>query len=157
VDRRVLLATVAATQLGLSVAGMALALRRGYPFDVPFMRGHPDDLARDSILMGTALSAPVVMLSMQAIAIAMIVRRESRIAARTLEIIGAINVPGYLSERHVRRRLTPSGWDALETPLILASLPLAAAMPLLARSATPKHDRTKRTAMHRSAAGRDET
>jgi hypothetical protein len=35
-------------------------------------------------------------------------------------------VAGYLGERLVRRRLRPSGWDALESPLVLAGIGLAA-------------------------------
>jgi len=40
-------------------------------------------------------------------------------------------VAGYLGERLVRRRLRPSGWDAVESPLVLAGIGLAAAMAAL--------------------------
>ena len=39
---------------------------------------------------------------------------------------------GYLGERLVRRRLRPSGWDAVETPLVVAGIGLAGAMAALA-------------------------
>jgi len=38
---------------------------------------------------------------------------------------------GYLLERLGRQRLRRSGWDAAESPLVIAGLSLAAAMALL--------------------------
>jgi hypothetical protein len=45
--------------------------------------------------------------------------------------LGAAMVAGYLAERLVRHRLAPSGWDAAESPVIVAGIGLAAAMALL--------------------------
>jgi hypothetical protein len=39
---------------------------------------------------------------------------------------------GYLGERLVRQRLRRSGWDALESPLIIAALGLSVGWPRLA-------------------------
>ena len=124
---------MSAAQLGSSVIGMVLALRRGYSFDVTFMRGHPDNVARESILQGTALSAPATTLVAQAIATTVLARRPSIVAVRAIGVIGALDIPGYLSERLVRRRLSLAGWDTLESPLIVVEVSLAAAMPWLAR------------------------
>jgi len=76
-----------------------------------------------------------------------VARRPSHGAARALAGLGALQVPGYLGERLVRRRLRPSGWDAVESPLAAAGLGLAGAMAALgsraarwdgaARSPTP--------------------
>lgn len=115
--------------------GMAVALRNGYYFDLPFMHGRPENVARESLFTGTALSAPVFMLVAQAGATANLARSPNLTAVRLIGVIGAIDVPGYLCERHVRRRLRPSGWDRLESPLIVASILLAGAMIVLARSA----------------------
>ena len=112
---------------------MAAAVRRGYFFDVPFMHGRPETVARESILMGTALSAPVIMLVVHAGATGILVRGESVMAARWIGGIGAVDVVGYLCERHVRLRLKPSGWDPVESPMIVTSILLAAALPVLAR------------------------
>ncbi len=117
---------------------MVLALRRGYSFDVSFMRGHPDNVARESIFQGTALSAPVTTLVAQATATALLARRPSLNVVRVIGVVGALDVPGYLSERLVRRRLSPSGWHPLESPLIVAEISLAAAMPLLAKRVAAK-------------------
>jgi len=57
---------------------------------------------------------------------------------RVIGVVGALDVPGYLSERLVRRRLSPSGWHPLESPLIVAEISLAAAMPLLAKRVAAK-------------------
>ena len=48
-----------------------------------------------------------------------------------LGVLGAAMVAGYLAERLARRRLLPSGWDAAETPVVIAGMGLAAVMALL--------------------------
>jgi pimeloyl-ACP methyl ester carboxylesterase len=133
-----LLAAVSAAQLAISAAGLVVALRRRHPYDVFRMHGRADAIARDAILKGTALSAPVSNLLVQATLTAVMARRPSRAAARALGGLGALQLAGYLGERLVRRRLRPSGWDAVETPLILASLGLAGAMAALGSRAEPR-------------------
>jgi hypothetical protein len=132
--RRLLLASGSAAQLAFAVAGMIVAVRRRRFFDLPLvhMHGHPDHVLRESIFQGTALSAPVTTLVTQAVATTVLARRSSPVARRVLGVVGAVNVPGYLSERLGRRRLTRAGWDRLESPLLVASISLSAAMALLA-------------------------
>jgi hypothetical protein len=55
-------------------------------------------------------------------------RPDATVPARVLGGLGTAMVAGYLMERLVRRRLHPSGWDAAESPMIIAGLSLAAAM-----------------------------
>jgi pimeloyl-ACP methyl ester carboxylesterase len=126
-----LLATVSVAQLATGVAGMAVALRRRHPYDLFRMHGRTDTIARDTILKGTALSAPLSNLLVQAALTVLVARRPSRGAAWALAGLGALQVPGYLGERLVRRRLRPSGWDAVESPLALAGIGLAGAMAVL--------------------------
>ena len=83
------------------------------------------------ILKGTALSAPVSNLLVQAALTVVVARRPSRGTVRALCGLGALQVAGYLGERLVRRRLRPSGWDAVESPLVLAGMGLAGAMAAL--------------------------
>jgi hypothetical protein len=125
------MAGVSAVQLALGLGGMALAIRRRRAFDIPFWHGQESTVGRDSLLMGTALSAPAVMLGAQACATVALVRRPNLAAERVLGGLGAAMVAGYLAERLVRRRLLPSGWDAAETPVITAGMSLAAVMALL--------------------------
>jgi hypothetical protein len=127
-----LLAAVSAVQLGAGLAGVALAVRRRRAFDIPGWRGQQSTVGRDSLLMGTALSAPAVMLVTQAAATVALFRRpEAAPPARVLGGLGAAMVAGYLVERLGRRRLHPSGWDAAESPAVIAGLSLAAVMALL--------------------------
>lgn len=126
-----LLALVSAAQFGCGVGGMTLGIRRGRAFDLPLFHGKEASVGRDSLLMGTALSAPVVMLGAQAGATAILLLRPNAAAARLLGGLGAVMVPGYLAERLVRRRLIPSGWDSLESPVVVAGMGLAAVMALL--------------------------
>src|SRR5919201_4864126 len=128
------LAAVSVAQLATGAAGMVVALRRRHPYHVFWMRGRADAIARDAILKGTALSAPVVNLLIQAALTAVVARRPSRGTARALAGLGAIQVAGYLGERLVRRRLRPAGWDAVESPLLVAAIGLAACMAPLGRS-----------------------
>src|SRR5512132_2538644 len=126
-----LLVAVSVAQLATNVTGLAVALRRRHPYDVFWMHGQADTVARDAILRGTALSAPVSNLLAQAAMTVLVARRPSRGAARALAGLGALQVPGYLGERLVRRRLRPSGWDAVESPLAAAGIGLAGAMAAL--------------------------
>jgi hypothetical protein len=129
-DDRALVA-VSAAQLATGVGGLALALRRRHAFDIPFWHGQPSAVGRDSLLMGTALSAPAVMLGAQAGAITALLRGPSPAARQVLGGLGAAMVAGYLAERLVRHRLAPSGWDPAESPVIVAGISLAAAMALI--------------------------
>jgi hypothetical protein len=127
-----LLAAVSALQLGAGLAGVALAVRRRRAFDIPGWRGQQSTVGRDSLLMGTGLSAPAAMLVTQAGATVALLRRPDAAApARVLGGLGAAMVAGYLVERLGRRRLHPSDWDAAESPTVIAGLSLAAAMALL--------------------------
>ena len=126
-----LLAAVSAAQLACGLWGMAVAIRRRRAFDIPFWQGQESAVSRDSLLMGTALSAPVMMLGAQAWATAALARRPNPAAQRVLGGLGAAMAAGYLAERLVRQRLLPSGWDAAETPVVAAGMSLAVVMALL--------------------------
>jgi hypothetical protein len=134
------LVLVSAAQLGCGVAGLRIAFARKYAYDTPLLRGDPDRIARDAVPMGTALSAPAPMLVGQAVATGLLATGPNRRATRALAALGALMVPGYLGERLVRHRLTPAGWDRVESPLAAAGLGLAAAMAALgSRHGCPSH------------------
>lgn len=110
---------------------MAVAIRRRHPYAFLMLRGDPDRVAREAIGMGTALSAPGMMLLMQAAATAQLIRARTPLAERLLGTLGAGMVVGYLGEDLVRRRLRRSGWDLVESPLAVVGLALASAMAVL--------------------------
>jgi hypothetical protein len=128
VTRRRVLVAVSGVQLALGVAGMRLAIGRGLPYHVPLLHGRPENVKRDSVLMGTALSAPVVILAGQGLATARLARGDSEVATTALGTLGVLMVAGYLAESLVRRRLRPSEWEPVESPLALAGISLAALM-----------------------------
>jgi hypothetical protein len=132
-DRARLLVAVSAAQLASGVAGMIVALRRVHPYDVFWMHGHPDAIACDTLFKGTAFSAPISTLVTQAALTAVMARRPSRRVAQGLRAVGVTMVAGYMGERLVRQRLRPSGWDALESPLIVTALGLSVGMAALGR------------------------
>ena len=127
-DRSLLLAGISAAQLGAGLAGLAVAVRRRHPYAFLVLRGDPDRIALDAIDIGTALSAPGVMLVAQATATAHLLRRRASLAERILGALGAAMMVGYLGEDLVRRRLRRSNWDRLESPLIAVGFGLASAM-----------------------------
>jgi hypothetical protein len=110
---------------------MVVALRREHPYDVVWMHGKPEAITRDTLFKGTALSAPVSNLLIHAALTAVVARRQSRRAEQALGGLGALLIAGYLGERLVRQRLRPSGWDGLESPLLVTAIGLATAMALL--------------------------
>lgn len=133
IARHRLLAAVSAAQLATGLVGMAVGLRRRHPYDVFWMHGQADTIGRDVIFKGTALSAPVSNMVIQAAMTGVVARRPHQRAAQALGGWGALLVAGYLGERLVRQRLRPSGWDTLESPLLLAAIGLAATMAALGR------------------------
>lgn len=128
--RRVML-IVAGAQLAAGLAGMVTAIRREYAYDVFWMHGRANNVRRESILFGTAMSPPVWMLACQAALIVALAQGGTRRFEPALGGLGAAIVGGYLGERLVRERLAPGGWHPLESPLLLAGIGLASAMAVL--------------------------
>jgi len=127
------LAAVSAAQLTAGLVGQVVALRRRLHYDVPFMTGSPDHVARDSWWFGSAISAPSYMLAAQAWAITRLLRGPDERARRALRLLGTGMVGGYLSERICRRRMTPAGFDPVETPIVVVGFACTVAMALLSR------------------------
>ena len=138
-DRR--LAVLSGAQLAAGVLGMALAVRRRRHYDFLFVRGRPERVARDTVLMGTAFSAPVTMLTAQAVATVRLWRGPSRAARLVVAGLGIAMVPGYMGEKLVRRRLTRSGYDSIETPIVIAGISLAAMTALLGATSLRRSQR----------------
>jgi hypothetical protein len=131
-SHRVLVATSQA-QLATVAVGQLVALRERRSFDIAFVgwRGKPDRVARDSWLIGTALSGPVVMHVIQAAAIVRLRAGRSHTATRILGSLGATMACASLLERDVRSALSPAGWNRTTTPIAAAGLTLAVAMAAL--------------------------
>ena len=128
------LVALSAAQLTAGLAGLVVAVRRRRHFDIPFLRGDPDSVARDAWWGGTAYSAPVFMLATQAWATVRLAREPDDVARRTLRGLGVVMTPGYLAERWSRVRLTPRRFDPVETPIVVTALGGAIALAVLARS-----------------------
>ncbi len=127
------LAAVSSIQLAAQLAGHLVALRRRRHFDVPFMTGSPEHLVRDWLWFGTAYSAPPYLLAPQIWATARLLRGPDDRARWELHWLGTGLTLGYLSERLVRDRVRPSGFDLLETPIVASGWSCAMAMAVLAR------------------------
>src|SRR4051794_26504100 len=129
-DSRLALVGVSSFQLAAGIAGHLLALRDRRPFDVPVvgMRGSPEHVGRDSWLNGTGISAPVYMMTCQAVATARLASRPSIVATRVLAGVGVLMAAGYLAERGFLPLLTPSGWSPSVTPVVAAGCGSALAM-----------------------------
>ncbi len=105
-------------------------MRDRRPFDTPLLgkRGSPEDVVRDSLFNGTALSAPMTMLLTQVVATARLANGPSPVAARTLGVLGATMTFGFLIEREFPKAFSPSGFDPVVTPVAAGGFALAAAM-----------------------------
>ena len=101
---------------------MTVAVKRHHAYDFLFLHGHRDQVARDAAFMGTAFSAPLVMLVAQAVATARLLRRASTTAEWVLGALGTAMVPGYLGEALVRKRLRRSSYEPLESPLAMIGI-----------------------------------
>jgi hypothetical protein len=140
--RRFLLVRISAAQLAAGLVGLAVAVRRRRNWDLrqpwaawSFLHGTPEHVGRDSLLMGTAYSAPAYMLAVQLWAIRALTHGPDDGVRRLLGVDGAVMTLGYLAEKHVRAHLRPSGFDPLETPVVLSGVGLAAAMAVLGHQA----------------------
>lgn len=131
--RHHLVALVSAAQLGFQLAGLRLAIDRKLVFDLPGWRGDPARVGRDALSLGTAVSAPGPMIVAQAISTALLARRDSPAAQRVVGCLGLTMMAGYLIERHVRHRLTPRGWDPVESSVAAGGWALAAGMAYVGR------------------------
>ena len=127
---RQFLVAVSAAQLAAGVVGHLIALSERRSFDIVLLgwRGRPERVARDSLLLGTGLSAPVVMLSIQAAATVRLAKKPSVRATRVLGSLGATMTCGYLIEREFRAALSPTGRNTTTTPIATAGFTLAFAM-----------------------------
>jgi hypothetical protein len=130
-EARPALVALSSGQLCAQLAGLLVAVRRRRNYDVGFLRGSPEHVVRDAVWSGTAYSAPVYLLAAQLWATARLRRRPDDGARRLLGMLGVLYAPGYLSERYVRRHLRPAELDPVETPIVIASIALAAAMGVL--------------------------
>lgn len=130
---RRLLVALSGAQLAAGVAGQLVALRERRSFDIAVLgwRGQPERVGRDSWFIGTALSPPVVMLSLQAAATVRLGRGPSRTATRILGSLGATMACASLLERDVRGALSPAGWNATTTPIAAGCFGPAVAMAAL--------------------------
>jgi len=108
-----------------------VALKRRHEYHVGPMHGSPEHVGRDSLHSGTALSAPAYMLIAQAIATSRVRRDAASGAQRLLGWLGLSMTAGYLGESLVRKRLRPSGFDVLESPLLVVAIILSVAMATL--------------------------
>jgi hypothetical protein len=129
------LAAASTAQLAAQLAGHVVALRRGRSFDVPFLTGSREHIVRDWLWFGTAYSAPPYLLVLQIWATARLVRGPDDRARRVLRWLGTCVTVGYLSERLVRLRVRPSGFDPVETPIVVLGWGGAIAMAVLGRRA----------------------
>ena len=127
------LVAVSSAQLAAQLAGHVVALRRRRHFDVPFLTGSPDHVVRDWLWFGTAYSAPPYLVGAQLWAVARLLRGPDERARWVLRWVGTGLTVGYLSERCSRLRVRPSGFDPVETPVVVGGWGCAAAMAVLAR------------------------
>ncbi|WP_400994710.1 hypothetical protein [Agromyces sp. GXQ0307] len=131
-----LVGAIGLAQLVFGVLGLRKAYAEGRSGDVPgFPVRSADEMRRRHWIEGTELSAPTVMLLVQAFASLALLfsRRPPVVAARTLGVLGAIMSIGYPIERVWRESLADP--DPEVTPLTVGGFLLALKMAILGWSA----------------------
>jgi hypothetical protein len=131
------LAGCSAVQLVTGTLALRYAVERGLAVDIAGIRRRGADVPRDSWFLGTGITAPIAMMAVQAVATGRVLRYANRAAARTLGVLGAVMVVGYVGERETRSALTPGRWDRRVSPLTGAGLALAVLMAALGLSRFP--------------------
>jgi hypothetical protein len=121
---------MSAVQLAAGVAGQLIAVQDRRPFDIALLRwrGKPENVLKDSVLVGTGLSAPMTMLVTQAVATIRLATAPSPVATRILGALGAAMTCGYLIEREFRGAFAPARMDPAVTPVAAAGFVLSVAM-----------------------------
>jgi hypothetical protein len=74
---------------------MVITLRCRHPYDVFWMHEQTEEIARDTLFRGTALSAWVSKLVLQAALTAVVAARLGRRAQQALGALGALLAAGY--------------------------------------------------------------
>jgi hypothetical protein len=128
VTRRLVLAGTSVLQLASATCALHYAVERGLAVHAVGIHRRGHDVPRDSWLLGTGITPPLVMMAVQAVASTVVARRPSRVAVHTLGVLGALMVVGYAVERETRTALLPARWDSRVTPLTVAGVALAVPM-----------------------------
>lgn len=131
------LAGCSALQLVTGTLALRYAVERGLAVDIAGIRRRGADVPRDSWFLGTGITPPILMMAVQAVATGCVLGHTNRAAARTLGVLGAVMVVGYVGERETRSALTPGRWDPRVAPLTAAGLALAVPMAALGLSRFP--------------------
>lgn len=138
-----IVAAVSMAQLLVHVATARKAVRDQVPYDTPFGRGKPENVARDmwNPTLGSGMAAPWPVLAAQAIGTLMLFGKPRPWVGRALGWMGLSYVYGYLSERSVRASFRHP--DMNTTPLTVLGTVLSIAMALsgLARRERPSGTR----------------
>jgi hypothetical protein len=125
------LVVISTAQLTVGLAGLLVAIRQGRSFEIFRWRGDPEHVVRESWSVGTGLSAPVVMLVIQAAATAELLIRPSRRATGALGALGAMMTVGCLIENRIRNAIRTPGADPIVAVVGGAGFALAMAMAVL--------------------------
>ena len=134
---RCTLAFISGLHVVTAVVALDYAVERGLAMDAVGIRRSADDIPRDAYLLGTGVTPPVIFIGVQALAATVVLCRPSRVATRTLGVLGAVMVVGYAIERETRRALHPGHWDSRVTPLTGSGAALALSMAVLGLRTAP--------------------
>jgi uncharacterized membrane protein YraQ (UPF0718 family) len=123
------LAVASTVNLLFSVVGFRKAVQEKIPYDVGFMKGLAEHIARDQITLGSALSPPTIMMVAQAAGTARMFKNPGLAAARLLGVLGLAMSIGFSMERvfhesvrNPNRSTTPIVAGGESTAIVMAVL-----------------------------------
>lgn len=126
------LAVASTLNLLFSVVGFRKALKEKIPYDIGFMKGSAEHIARDQITLGSALSPPTLMMVTQAAGTARMFKNRGTGAASLLGVLGLAMSIGFSMERvfhesvrNPNRSITPIVAGGELTAIVMAILGFA--------------------------------
>lgn len=134
--------------LAVNIASAAVSVRRELPYTLKVLdkAGSKNDVMRDWLFgLGTALTVPMVVLALFAVAIVMasFTKGGGRFGAVLLALLAALIMTAVLLEPYARTRIERGNVEAAESSLVIANISLCALVVLLglAVAAMTPHER----------------
>lgn len=123
------LASISLLQLVVQLLAARKAIRDRIPYDNPFTRGKPEDVAHDMWTAGSGLAGPWPLLGLHAACTVLLLVKPRTSLRRAVGWLGALYILGISWERVSLESLRQP--DSKTTPIVVSGLVLSVAMTVL--------------------------
>lgn len=123
------LAVASTLNLLFSVVGFRKAVQEKIPYDIGFVKGSAEHIARDQVTLGSALSPPTLIMVAQAAGTARMFKNPGADAARLLGVLGLAMSVGFSMERVFHESIRNPNRST--TPIVVGGESMAIVMAVL--------------------------